>query len=67
MLLNRDEDFIHRILRDHIGPELSRVVVDDPAAVERVTGFLGEETTHVSVEAHGEHEELLEEEWFASR
>ena len=60
VLLNRDEDFIHRILRDHIGPELSRVVVDDPAAVERVTGFLGEETTHVSVEAHGEHEELLE-------
>ena len=60
VLLNRDEDFIHRILRDHIGPELSRVVVDDPAAVERVTGFLGEETTHVSVEAHGEHDELLE-------
>ena len=60
VLLNRDEDFIHRILRDHIAPELSRVVVDDPAAVERVTGFLGEEATHFSVEAHGEPDELLE-------
>ena len=60
VLLNRDEDFIHRILRDHIAPELSRVVVDDPAAVERVTGFLGEEATHFSVEAHGEPVELLE-------
>ena len=60
VLLNRDEDFIPRILRDHIAPELSRVVVDDPAAVERVTGFLGEEATHFSVEAHGEPDELLE-------
>ena len=60
VLLNRDEDFIHRILRDHIAPELSRVVVDDPAAVERVTGFLGEEATHFSVGAHGEPDELLE-------
>ena len=60
VLLNRDEDFIHRILRDHIAPELSRVVVDDPAAVERVTGFLGEEATHFNVEAHGEPDELLE-------
>jgi len=60
VLLNRDEDFIHRILRDHIAPELSRVVVDDPAAVERVSGFLGEEATHFSVEAHGEPDELLE-------
>ena len=34
LLLNRDEDFIHWILRDHMGPDLVRVVVDDAAAVE---------------------------------
>ncbi|QNI93466.1 ribonuclease E [Synechococcus sp. A15-127] len=60
VLLNRDEDFIHRILRDHMGPDLARVVVDDPAAVERVTGFLGAEGSTVLVEAHSEPDELLE-------
>lgn len=60
VLLNRDEDFIHRILRDHSGPELVRVVVDDPAAVERVSSFLGEEGAHVLVESHPEPGELLE-------
>lgn len=60
VLLNRDEDFIHRILRDHTDPELSRVVVDDPTAVERVSGFLGGDGAHVSVEAHSEPDELLE-------
>ena len=60
VLLNRDEDFIHRILRDHMGPDLARVVVDDPAAVERVTGFLGANGSTVLVEAHSEPDELLE-------
>ena len=60
VLLNRDEDFIHRILRDHMGPDLSRVVVDDPAAVARVSNFLGSEAGDVLVEAHSESSELLE-------
>ena len=60
VLLNRDEDFIHRILRDHMGPDLARVVVDDSAAVGRVTSFLGQEGSDVLVEAHGEPTELLE-------
>ena len=60
VLLNRDEDFIHRILRDHIGPDLARVVLDDAAAVDRVTAFLGQEGANVSVEAHTESDELLE-------
>ena len=60
VLLNRDEDFIHRILRDHMGPDLSRVVVDDPGAVGRVTSFLGAEAGNVQVEAHSESMELLE-------
>ena len=60
VLLNRDEDFIHRILRDHMGPDLARVVVDDPAAVSRVGSFLGAEHGNVLVEAHDESTELLE-------
>ena len=60
VLLNRDEDFINRILRDHTGPDLARVVVDEPAAVARVTGFLGAEAEKVLVEAHSEASELLE-------
>jgi ribonuclease E len=60
VLLNRDEDFIHRILRDHMGPDLARVVVDDAAAVSRVTSFLGADASNVLVEAHSESSELLE-------
>ncbi|HGY5543692.1 MAG TPA: Rne/Rng family ribonuclease, partial [Prochlorococcus sp.] len=60
VLLNRDEDFIHRVLRDHVGPDLVRVVVNDSAAVERVSSFLGQEGTNVLVEAHNEPTELLE-------
>ena len=60
VLLNRDEDFIHRILRDHMGPDLVRVVVDDAAAVERVSDFLGADGSNVLVEAHPEPGELLE-------
>ncbi len=60
VLLNRDEDFIHRILRDHMGPDLVRVVVDEPGAIDRVTDFLGAEASHVLVEAHPEPGELLE-------
>ena len=60
VLLNRDEDFIHRILRDHTGPDLARVVVDDPAAVARVGSFLVSEHGNVVVESHDESTELLE-------
>ena len=60
VLLNRDEDFIHRILRDHMGPDLARVVVDDPAAVSRVGSFLGSELGNVVVASHEESTELLE-------
>ena len=60
VLLNRDEDFIHRILRDHAGPELARVVLDDPGAVDRVRDFLGQDDSNVLVEAHHESTEILE-------
>jgi ribonuclease E len=60
VLLNRDEDFINRILRDHTSTDLVRVVVDEPAAVARVSSFLGAEADKVLVEAHSEPSELLE-------
>ena len=60
VLLNRDEDFIHRVLRDFCGPELVRVVVDSAAAVERVRAFLGADVATVLVEAHAEPTEILE-------
>ncbi len=60
VLLNRDEDFIHRVLRDHVGPDLVRVVVDNPAAVERVSSFISQDGLSLLVEAHSENTDLLE-------
>jgi ribonuclease E len=60
VLLNRDEDFIHRVLRDFYGPDVVRVVVDAPEAVARVNGFLGEDQAQLTVEFHEESTELLE-------
>jgi len=60
VLLNRDEDFIHRILRDHFNPEVVRVVVDSAAAVARVTSFLGADPAAPAVEHHSDSSEILE-------
>ena len=60
ILLNRDEDFIHRILRDHISPDLVRVVVDEANAVERVSGFLAQDAPKVIVEAYSGTNDLLD-------
>ncbi|MCX5966972.1 MAG: Rne/Rng family ribonuclease [Cyanobacteria bacterium] len=60
VLLNRDEDFIHRVLRDFYGPELVRVVVDAPDAVARVKAYLAADQVNVQVEAHNEPTEILE-------
>ena len=60
VLLNRDEDFIHRVLRDFYSPELVRVVVDTPDAVARVRAFLAADQANVVVEAHAESSEILE-------
>ena len=60
VLLNRDEDFVHRVLRDLYSPDLVRVVVDTPEAVARANAFLGSDHTNVLVEAHGESAEILE-------
>jgi ribonuclease E len=60
VLLNRDEDFIHRVLRDLYSPELVRVVVDSPEAVDRANAFLGADHANVLVEANPEPGEILE-------
>jgi ribonuclease E len=60
VLLNRDEDFIHRVLRDLYGPELVRVVVDSPEAVARANAFLGADHANVLVEVDSEPGEILE-------
>ncbi|WP_269621844.1 Rne/Rng family ribonuclease [Prochlorococcus marinus] len=59
-LLNRDEDFIHRVLRDHINSELSKVIVDSNAGQERVKRFLAQDYSNVIVECHNEPNNLIE-------
>jgi len=60
VLLNRDEDFIHRVLRDLYNPEVLRVVVDTPAAGARANAFLGADHANVQVEAHRDPSDILE-------
>jgi ribonuclease E len=60
VLLNRDEDFVHRVLRDLYTADLARVVVDSSAAVARAQAFLGADHATVQVEAHGEPTDILE-------
>jgi len=60
VLLNRDEDFIHRVLRDLYSPDVLRVVVDSADAVARVNAFLGSDQANLLVEHHGEPTEILE-------
>ncbi|MCY4359743.1 MAG: Rne/Rng family ribonuclease, partial [Cyanobacteria bacterium MAG APA_bin_95] len=60
VLLNRDDDFVHRTLRDHCGPDLDKVVVDSPQVMERVRTFLDAERNAVAVDSFASAEELLE-------
>ncbi|MFN7740632.1 MAG: Rne/Rng family ribonuclease [Cyanobacteriota bacterium] len=60
VLLNRDEDFVHRVLRDLYKPEVTRVVVESPEAVARVNAFLGPDQTSLDVECFQESTEILE-------
>ena len=60
VLLNRDEDFIHRVLRDLYSPDVLRVVVDSQDAVGRVNAFLGVDQANLLVEHHEDATEILE-------
>ncbi|ABX09555.1 Rne/Rng family ribonuclease [Prochlorococcus marinus] len=59
VLLNREEDFINRILRDHVSPELTSVIVETPGGVERAKGFLGVDS-NIIVESHDQPTNLLD-------
>ena len=60
VLLNRDEDFIHRVLRDLYSTDVLRVVVDSEDAVARVNRFLGPDQANLIVEHHEDASEILE-------
>ena len=60
ILLNRDEDFIHRILRDNIGQTVNNIVVDNPEAISRVKNFLGKDNKELAIELHDDSENILE-------
>ncbi len=60
ILLNRDEDFIHKILRDKISQNVNHIVVDDSEAVVRVKNFLGKESKALKIELHKDSENILE-------
>ena len=60
VLLNRDEDFIHSILRDHSTLDVARIVLDSADGVGRVNAFLGADQSQVAVEQHLDSTEILE-------
>ena len=60
VLLNRDEDFVHRVLRDLYKPEVTKVVVESPEAVARVNAFLGPDQASLDIECFQESSEILE-------
>ena len=60
ILLNRDEDFIHRILRDNIGQNVNHIVVDNPEAIGRVKNFLGKDSEDLAIDLHKDSQNILE-------
>ena len=60
ILLNRDEDFIHRILRDHIGQNVTNIVLDNAEAICRVKNFLGKDNKELAIELHNDSQNILE-------
>ena len=60
ILLNRDEDFINRILRDNIGQNVTQIVVDNTEAIDRVKSFLGKDNKELAIELHSDSQNILE-------
>jgi ribonuclease E len=64
-LLNRDDDFIQRVLRDMYTSEVNRIVVDTPVAVKRVKQQLinwggGRAPEGVYIDHHRETQSILD-------
>ncbi|MGV2829023.1 Rne/Rng family ribonuclease [Myxosarcina sp. GI1(2024)] len=64
-LLNRDDDFIQRVLRDVYSADVNTIVVDSPAGVKRIRQHLmnwsgGRSPQGVFIDHHREHQPILE-------
>lgn len=65
VLLNRDDDFIQRVLRDVYSAEVNTIIVDSPAGVKRVKQNLmswsgGRSPQGVFIDHHRESQPILE-------
>ena len=62
LLINRDDDFALKILRDHINSSISKVTIDDKSALERAREFLTTSDSNISLEFHqnSKSEHILE-------
>ncbi len=58
-LLNRDEDFIHRVLRDHSNSDLSEVIVETTDASDRAKRFLAQNEIKVTIEDLNSSQSLI--------
>ncbi|OAB55926.1 ribonuclease E [Phormidium willei BDU 130791] len=63
-LLNRDDDFIQRVLRDMYNTDVNRIVVDSPSGLKRVKQNLANwndgKNLSVSIDHHREPQPILE-------
>lgn len=64
-LLNRDDDFIQRVLRDMYSDDVNRIVVDSDEAVKRVKRQLsywgsGKHPHGLSIDSHKDHRPILD-------
>ena len=64
-LLNRDDDFIQRVLRDMYSKDVNRIVVDSPEGVKRVKQQLfnwssGRSPEGVLIDRHQEYQPILD-------
>ncbi|WP_036487636.1 Rne/Rng family ribonuclease [Myxosarcina sp. GI1] len=65
ILLNRDDDFIQRVLRDVYSADVNTIVVDSPAGVKRIRQHLmnwsgGRSPQGVFIDHHQEQQPILE-------
>ena len=61
-LINRDEDFSLKILRDHIQSSTNQIIIDSKTALERANEFLTNSESNVNLEFHDNqlNEHILE-------
>ncbi len=60
-LLSRDEDFVHRVLRDNINSEISEIVVESSEGKEKTIRFLGPEESNIRISQQNQSGNLLQD------